>query len=68
MAASLLVHIYKQSVLCVTAHVQLRRVPCCLPTPQNHDFDYGLANLLKLNAQCKFPWLMANVLDKETGA
>ncbi|KAG2442606.1 hypothetical protein HXX76_002691 [Chlamydomonas incerta] len=33
----------------------------------NHDFDYGLPNLLKLNAQCKFPWLMANVLDRATG-
>ena len=34
---------------------------------QNHDFDYGLPNLLKLNSQCKFPWLMANVLDRATG-
>ncbi|PNW85315.1 hypothetical protein CHLRE_03g180600v5 [Chlamydomonas reinhardtii] len=33
----------------------------------NHDFDYGLPNLLKLNSQCKFPWLMANVLDRATG-
>ncbi|KAG2448377.1 hypothetical protein HYH02_006959 [Chlamydomonas schloesseri] len=33
----------------------------------NHDFDYGLPNLLKLNAQCKFPWLMANVLDRASG-
>ncbi|GFR40976.1 hypothetical protein Agub_g1641 [Astrephomene gubernaculifera] len=32
----------------------------------NHDFDYGLDNMLKLNSQCKFPWLMANVLEKGT--
>ncbi|KAG2499914.1 hypothetical protein HYH03_002202 [Edaphochlamys debaryana] len=29
----------------------------------NHEFDYGLDNLLKLNSQCNFPWLMANVLE-----
>ncbi len=34
---------------------------------QNHDFDYGLDNLTKLNSQCKFPWLMANVLERGTG-
>ncbi|GLC44357.1 hypothetical protein PLESTB_000478100 [Pleodorina starrii] len=30
----------------------------------NHDFDYGLENLKKLNAKCNFPWLMANVLER----
>ncbi|KAG2448379.1 hypothetical protein HYH02_006961 [Chlamydomonas schloesseri] len=30
----------------------------------NHDFDYGLENMMKLNAQCKFPWLMANVIER----
>lgn len=45
----------------------------CLPaahvldSTQNHDFDYGLENMMKLNSQCSFPWLMANVLDRETG-
>lgn len=32
----------------------------------NHDFDFGTAQLMKLIKQCNFPWLMANVLDKET--
>ncbi|PNH05871.1 5'-nucleotidase [Tetrabaena socialis] len=32
----------------------------------NHEFDYGLDNLMKLNAQCNFPWLMANVLERGT--
>ncbi|KXZ56803.1 hypothetical protein GPECTOR_1g723 [Gonium pectorale] len=32
----------------------------------NHEFDYGLDNLVKLNSQCKFPWLMANVLERGT--
>ncbi|GLC44409.1 hypothetical protein PLESTB_000472700 [Pleodorina starrii] len=32
----------------------------------NHDFDYGLENLQKLNGQCNFPWLMANVLERDT--
>ncbi len=38
-----------------------------LDSTQNHDFDYGLENMMKLNSQCNFPWLMANVLDRETG-
>jgi len=33
----------------------------------NHDMDYGVENMVTLNKQCKFPWLMANVLDKKTG-
>ncbi len=32
----------------------------------NHDFDFGVAQLIKLVKQCEFPWLMANVLDRET--
>ncbi|PNW85312.1 hypothetical protein CHLRE_03g180450v5 [Chlamydomonas reinhardtii] len=30
----------------------------------NHDFDYGLENMMKLNSQCNFPWLMANVIER----
>eukprot|EP00878_Enallax_costatus_P010291 GHUV01010741.1.p1 GENE.GHUV01010741.1~~GHUV01010741.1.p1 ORF type:complete len:361 (+),score=47.99 GHUV01010741.1:420-1502(+) len=33
----------------------------------NHDFDYGIDNFKALVQQCKFPWLMANVLDKQSG-
>lgn len=33
----------------------------------NHDLDFGRARLAELAAQCDFPWLMANVLDKHTG-
>ncbi|XP_028037737.1 protein 5NUC isoform X2 [Bombyx mandarina] len=33
----------------------------------NHDFDFGLEVLSGLVAQCKFPWLMSNVIDNETG-
>ncbi|KAG2499917.1 hypothetical protein HYH03_002204 [Edaphochlamys debaryana] len=32
----------------------------------NHDFDWGVDNLVKLNSQCNFPWLMANVLQKDS--
>lgn len=32
----------------------------------NHDFDYGLENLLSVTEKTKFPWLMSNVLDVET--
>ena len=32
----------------------------------NHDFDFGVENLEKLAEQCKFPWLMSNVVDKST--
>lgn len=34
---------------------------------QNHDFDYGLENMMKLNSQCNFPWLMANVIERGQG-
>ena len=33
----------------------------------NHDFDFGVTQLMSLTKQCNFPWLMANVLDRETG-
>lgn len=33
----------------------------------NHDFDFGVENMEKLNKECNFPWLMANVLDVNTG-
>lgn len=29
--------------------------------------DFGLEVLSGLVAQCKFPWLMSNVIDNETG-
>lgn len=32
----------------------------------NHDWDMGLDNFRQLAAQCKFPWLLSNVLDKGT--
>jgi len=32
----------------------------------NHDFDFGLDALEQLIGDCNFPWLMANVLNKET--
>eukprot|EP00884_Botryococcus_braunii_P019382 jgi/Botrbrau1/6127/Bobra.331_2s0022.1 len=33
----------------------------------NHDFDYGVENMMEMCGQCSFPWLMANVLDASTG-
>ena len=33
----------------------------------NHDFDQGLENTLFCKEQCDFPWLLANVLDLNTG-
>lgn len=33
----------------------------------NHDFDFGVDNMMQLNSECNFPWLMANVIDKSTG-
>ncbi len=33
----------------------------------NHDFDAGFAQAERLFLQCKFPWLLSNVLDKSTG-
>ncbi|XP_063691937.1 mannosylglucosyl-3-phosphoglycerate phosphatase-like isoform X2 [Bolinopsis microptera] len=32
----------------------------------NHDFDFGLDDLMELKSSCNFPWLMTNVIDKET--
>jgi 5'-nucleotidase len=32
----------------------------------NHDFDFGLENLERFIKSTNFPWLMANVLDKDT--
>ncbi|XP_065187556.1 mannosylglucosyl-3-phosphoglycerate phosphatase-like [Sycon ciliatum] len=32
----------------------------------NHDFDFGVEQLEKLASQCKFPWLMSNVVNKST--
>ena len=33
----------------------------------NHDFDFGIDNLVSLAAGCHFPWLMSNVTYKPTG-
>ena len=33
----------------------------------NHDFDFGVDNLVKLMAETNFPWLMSNVYDNFTG-
>ncbi|XHG01850.1 hypothetical protein AWENTII_005222 [Aspergillus wentii] len=33
----------------------------------NHDLDFGVAQLRHLRNQCKFPWLLANVLDPALG-
>lgn len=33
----------------------------------NHDFDFGVDNLMDFAKQTKFPWLMSNVIDIETG-
>ncbi|PKY01009.1 Metallo-dependent phosphatase [Aspergillus campestris IBT 28561] len=33
----------------------------------NHDLDFGVAQLRHLRSQCKFPWLLANVLDPALG-
>ena len=32
----------------------------------NHEFDFGIDNLQSFVKQTKFPWLMSNVIDKET--
>eukprot|EP00892_Ulva_mutabilis_P009954 jgi/Ulvmu1/7330/UM035_0119.1 len=32
----------------------------------NHDLDFGLSRFAQLSAECTFPWLMANLLDKRT--
>ncbi|KUI63462.1 Trifunctional nucleotide phosphoesterase protein YfkN [Cytospora mali] len=33
----------------------------------NHDLDFGVGQFQHLAAQCKFPWLIANVLDPALG-
>ncbi|KAF1989683.1 5'-nucleotidase [Aulographum hederae CBS 113979] len=33
----------------------------------NHDLDFGVKQFRHLSAQCKFPWLLANVLDPALG-
>ncbi|KAF3482621.1 5'-nucleotidase [Arthroderma uncinatum] len=33
----------------------------------NHDLDFGIAQFRHLRGQCKFPWLLANVLDPALG-
>ncbi|OJJ50118.1 hypothetical protein ASPZODRAFT_1109296 [Penicilliopsis zonata CBS 506.65] len=33
----------------------------------NHDLDFGVAQFRHLRTQCKFPWLLANVLDPALG-
>ncbi len=37
-------------------------------TPGNHEFDWGLENLLKLRESMEFPILCANIVDKTSGA
>ena len=32
----------------------------------NHDFDFGMESLLDVVEQTNFPWLMSNIIDKET--
>jgi 5'-nucleotidase/UDP-sugar diphosphatase len=34
-------------------------------TVGNHEFDFGMDNFLKLQKQATFPWLSANILQKE---
>ncbi|EEH16725.1 hypothetical protein PABG_06812 [Paracoccidioides brasiliensis Pb03] len=33
----------------------------------NHDLDFGIDQFRHLRSQCKFPWLLANVLDPALG-
>lgn len=33
----------------------------------NHDFDWGVDQLVHMAAQSNFPWLISNVIDKKTG-
>ncbi|KAF2099902.1 5'-nucleotidase [Rhizodiscina lignyota] len=33
----------------------------------NHDLDFGVTQFCNLAGQCKFPWLLANVLDPALG-
>jgi 5'-nucleotidase len=32
----------------------------------NHEFDYGVDNLIEFTRRTTFPWLLSNVIDKET--
>lgn len=32
----------------------------------NHEFDYGVDNLIEFTRLTEFPWLLSNVIDKET--
>lgn len=46
--------------------------PCCTGGKltgswQNHDLDFGVAQFRHLRTQCRFPWLLANVLDLDLG-
>lgn len=34
---------------------------------QNHDLDFGITQFRHLRSLCKFPWLLANVLDPALG-
>ena len=34
---------------------------------QNHDLDFGVPKFQELASQCRFPWLLANVLDPALG-
>ncbi|KZT61237.1 Metallo-dependent phosphatase [Calocera cornea HHB12733] len=33
----------------------------------NHDFDFGYPHLTTLVQDCKFPWLLSNIIDTNTG-
>ncbi|KAG8885508.1 hypothetical protein FRB97_000833 [Tulasnella sp. 331] len=33
----------------------------------NHEFDFGYPHLVKLLEACKFPWILSNIVDTETG-
>lgn len=33
----------------------------------NHDFDFGYPHLSKLIQDTRFPWLLSNIIDKDTG-
>ena len=44
--------------------IPLRALPAyCL---QNHDLDFGIPQYQSLTRQCKFPWLLANVLEPDS--
>jgi hypothetical protein len=49
--------------------LDVARGKCCLQAAVvgNHDLDFGLDNFEELAQQCNFPWLLANVLDNDTG-